>query len=1337
MANLDGSMGPTHNQRTVLVLDRVDGRADTYRQLLPHHGEWSYQVIAELYDGPILDLCQSQQVDGILLESHHSDSRSFELVQHLKAQLRHQCPPIIMIGENEARGAARAIKLGAIDYLCRDDFTAAQLQQALDAAMPSAHPAAYPRPQDRERFLAVGSDLQAIAGYDGYFRWVSPTFEQVLGWTTAEMTTRPWIDFIHPDDVAPSLATAETLLSGGEIMAFENRYRHRDGTYRWLRWRCQLDVEQQVSYGTAVDISALKQSEAALDNSYDDLVEQSHVFDAMLSAISDFVYLFDRQGRFVFVNQPLLDLWGLPLEDVVGKNFFDLNYPDALAAKHQQEIEQVFTTAQPLRDESSYTSSTGISGVYEYIFTPLFDPEGSVQAVVGSTRDITERQRTAASLQESEERFRLMANTVPEVIWITDAAGRVEFVNQQWKKYTGADSEPTTAVEALISCVHPDDITMTLNTFRQAMESGSLFKAEHRIRSEAGFYHWFLIQAEPYRDPQTGQIVRWFGTLVDIHDRKLAEAALSASEAKYRSLFNSMDEGFCILQLIFDEQDRPIDYRYIETNPVFERQSGLVNALGKTIRELVPNIEPFWFDIYGRVALTGDPMRFEEQAQSMGRWFDVNTFRVGAPHERKVAVLFQDITGAKEAEARLHQAAKLDAFRVTLADALRVLTDPIEVQATACRLIGKELNASRVYYYEYNEATLMGTVHDDYRQDGGPSMVGVYRFDDFSTVHTLLRTGHPLLLADVANTTMLTPAEQARFEVLGIDALVCIPLVKNYQLVAVFSVAQSTPRNWTALEISLIHETAERTWAAVERAQAEARLSQSEAQFRLLVTASSDTLYKMSADWSEMYSLYGQGFLSSTDHPNRLWLDAYIPQDEQPPVLEAIQQAICDKRPFELEHQVWRADGTVGWTVSRAVPLLNEQNEIVEWFGAASDVTERKQLLEREQTARENAERANRTKDEFLAILSHELRSPLNPILGWAKLLQTNQLDADKTQRALATIERNAKLQTQLIDDLLDVAKILRGKLEISDIAIDLATVIEASIDVVRTAVQAKAIALHISLADNCLVRGDSARLQQVIWNLLSNAVKFTPQGGQIELSLTSVDDCAQVTITDTGKGISREFLPQLFDSFRQEDVSITRQYGGLGLGLSIVKYLVEAHGGSIVADSPGEGQGSTFTLRLPLMPDAAVPPLKEARLPTVIDLTGVKVLAVDDSQDSLDLIAMVLSQYGAEVRAVASAHEVLPHLTNFEPDVLVCDIAMPDMDGYTLLQQIRHLSPEYGSQVPAIAVTAFAREEDRHRALANGFQQHMSKPIEPEKLLLAVIELTMAGRTADCGPLK
>ncbi|WOD40071.1 PAS domain S-box protein [Nodosilinea sp. E11] len=1328
MANSDSLQGTTNYPGIILIVNRVNGEGEHYESLLQLAG-MTAGVVSESYDGPILEHCQTQVVEGILVECYAPDRRGLELIRHINTQLGDQCPPLIAIDSNDAYLAMAAIKAGATDYLVRGQFTADQLRQALRPAPEAADQPSEPEYYEqehykRDRFLAVGSDLEAIAGRDGYFHWVSPTFERILGWTPAEMTARPWVEFLHPDDIQLSVIEAERLLAGREVLAFENRYRHKDGTYRWLLWRCQWDIDQQVSYGTAVDISALKQSEVALNESHHLLEEQSHRFEAMLSTISDFVYLFDREGRFVFANQPLLDLWGLTLADVVGKNFYDLHYPEMLAAKHQAEIERVFATAEIVKDETAYTSPTGVGGIYEYIFMPLIEPAGVVQAVVGSTRNITDRKRDEAALQASEERFRLTANTVPEIIWITDHRGQVEFVNQQWSAYTGAAYEPTTAVEALVSFVHPDDVPLTLDAFNQALQTGELFRVEHRLRSAAGFYRWFLVQAEPYRDPQGGEIRRWFGTLVDIHDLKLAEAALRTSEAKYRSLFNSMDEGFCILEVIFDEQQQAIDYRYVEINPAFEHQTGLSNALGKSVRELVPNIEPFWFDTYGQVALTGEPTRFEDYAESMGRWFDVNAFRIGKPYERRVAVLFNDITETKQTAEQLHRSAQLDAFRVTLFDALRVLSDPISVQATACRLLGEALNASQVYYYEYNEDAGSGIVQDTYQQAGENSLVGAYQFADFPATHTLLNTGQLLVLPDIANAAVLPSQERARLHQLGLAALASVPLVKRRRLVAVFNVGQSSPRDWTPLEIAFIQETAERTWAAVARARAETRLSNSEAQFRLLVTTSSDTLYKMSADWSKRCTLDGQDFLAVPDQSQRTWLEQWVPADDQPQVMAAIDHAIRAKCSFELEHRIKRTDGTVGWTLSRAVPLLNEYNEIVEWFGAASDVTERKQLLEREQAARQQAERANRTKDEFLAILSHELRSPLNPILGWAKLLQTKTLDEAKTNRALATIERNAKLQAELIDDLLDVAKILRGKLEISDRSINLASVIEAAIDVVRTAIQAKAIRLKTTLNEDCLVRGDSVRLQQIIWNLLSNAVKFTPQGGQIDIQLEPVDYCAQITITDTGKGISPGFLPQLFDSFRQEDVSITRQYGGLGLGLSIVKYLVEAHGGNIVASSPGEGLGATFTLQLPLMEDSAQGPLVAPNAPRTIDLSGIKVLTVDDSPDTRDLLVTLLEQYGAEVRAEAGASAALPQLTRWRPDVLVCDIGMPDMDGYTLIQQIRRLPTEQGGQIPAIAVTAYARADDQQRALDYGFQKHLSKPIEPDQLLRAVADL-------------
>ncbi|MGC9526423.1 MAG: hybrid sensor histidine kinase/response regulator [Limnospira sp.] len=400
--------------------------------------------------------------------------------------------------------------------------------------------------------------------------------------------------------------------------------------------------------------------------------------------------------------------------------------------------------------------------------------------------------------------------------------------------------------------------------------------------------------------------------------------------------------------------------------------------------------------------------------------------------------------------------------------------------------------------------------------------------------------------------------------------------------------------------------------------------------------------------------------------------------------------------------------------------LARQAADLIEQRQASA---ERRRLLERERAAREEAERANRIKDEFLAILSHELRSPLNPILGWVKLLQSRTFDAPTLRRALETIKRNAQLQIQLIDDLLDITRVLRGKLKLEATAVDLAGVIEAAVEVVRTAAEAKSIVLQFEAADICRVRGDAGRLQQVVWNLLSNAIKFTPEGGRVRVRLERCDRRARITVADTGQGISPDFLPYVFQFFRQEDASITRQHGGLGLGLAIVKYLADAHGGSIKAESPGEGLGATFSVEFPLLPSELDPPPAPSPS-TDADLTGIKVLAVDDSEDCRELLAAVLGTCGAEIRVVASGAEVLADLGDFNPDVLICDIGMPDMDGYTLLRQIRNLPDTRRKNIPAIALTAFARAEDRRRAVELGFQQHVAKPIQLEELIGAIGQL-------------
>jgi PAS domain S-box-containing protein len=386
---------------------------------------------------------------------------------------------------------------------------------------------------------------------------------------------------------------------------------------------------------------------------------------------------------------------------------------------------------------------------------------------------------------------------------------------------------------------------------------------------------------------------------------------------------------------------------------------------------------------------------------------------------------------------------------------------------------------------------------------------------------------------------------------------------------------------------------------------------------------------------------------------------------------------------------------------------------------------ERDRLLQQEQTAREEAERANRIKDEFLAVLSHELRSPLNPILGWSRLLQNNKLDEARTKQALTTIERNAKLQAELIEDLLDVSRILQGKLSLTVSPVHLASTIKAAIETVRLAAEAKSIALETNLDTEIgLVSGDATRLQQVVWNLLSNAVKFTPASGLVTVQLEQVDHQACITVSDTGKGIAPDFIPYVFDYFRQADSATTRKFGGLGLGLAIVRHLVELHGGTIGADSPGEGLGATFTVNLPLMQTS--PTVEQGPQLSLQSLTlqGINVLVVDDETDTRDFIEFLLQQFGARVTTASSAAAALTALMRVQPDVLLSDIGMPDVDGYMLMQQVRRLSPEQGGRIPAIALTAYAGEFDQRQAMAVGFQRHVPKPVEPETLVRVVVTL-------------
>ena len=395
-----------------------------------------------------------------------------------------------------------------------------------------------------------------------------------------------------------------------------------------------------------------------------------------------------------------------------------------------------------------------------------------------------------------------------------------------------------------------------------------------------------------------------------------------------------------------------------------------------------------------------------------------------------------------------------------------------------------------------------------------------------------------------------------------------------------------------------------------------------------------------------------------------------------------------------------------------------------------------------EQQARNDAEKANRLKDEFLATVSHELRTPLNAILGWSRMLRTGKLDSESFARGLDAIDRNARSQAQLVEDLLDTSRIISGKLRLDVRSVDLVKVIEAAIDAVRPAADAKDIQIRKLLDPNAgAVSGDPERLQQVAWNLLSNAIKFTSKGGHVEIRLERINSHVELIVSDTGKGISADFLPYVFELFRQADSTISREHAGLGLGLAITRRIVEMHGGTIRADSSGNNKGAIFTVMIPLRGmrsleassgDGAerVHPaaMYDMQFENLFSLEGLRILVVDDQSDTLEMVKAVLTGCGAEVQTATSVSEAFEVLRAWRPDLLVSDIGMPGEDGFDLISKLRALKPEEGGAIPAVALTAYARVEDRVKTLAAGYQMHVPKPVEPAEL--ATIVASLAGRT-------
>jgi PAS domain S-box-containing protein len=555
--------------------------------------------------------------------------------------------------------------------------------------------------------------------------------------------------------------------------------------------------------------------------------------------------------------------------------------------------------------------------------------------------------------------------------------------------------------------------------------------------------------------------------------------------------------------------------------------------------------------------------------------------------------------------------------------------------------------------------------------------------------------------------------------------------------------------SWIIEQLRTARDIAE---AKAEEAQAESEVRRKAEE----AAKESENLFRVTADTAPVFI-----WLAGTDKRatwfNKPWLDftgrtveeetgngwsGVHPLDLQR-CLEIYNSSFDARKPFSMEYRLRRHDGMYRWILDNGVPRFAPNGEFLGYIGSCIDIHERKQaeaerekLLKEAQTAHKQAEIANRMKDEFLATVSHELRTPLNAILGWTQMLKNGIVGYEQLPKAIETIERNSRSQAQLVEDLLDVTRIVSGKLRLNVKPVELSSIVETAIDTVRPAAEARGVEIEKRFDEHpALVSGDAERLQQIVWNLLSNAIKFSPKGGRVTVRLERAEDAAQITVSDTGKGIEPEFLPYVFERFRQADGTTTRKQGGLGLGLAIVKHLVELHGGEISAESEGVGKGAVFAVRLPLralteaVPDengaASVLNLNLASGGDLsIDLHGLRIVVVDDERDARELLRSLLTTYGAEVTICTSAGEAFEAVRREKPDLLVSDIGMPDEDGYSLIAKIRRLPETEGGKTPAIALTAFARIEDRIHALSQGFQMFVPKPVEPNELIAAIRSL-------------
>ncbi len=1093
----------------------------------------------------------------------------------------------------------------------------------------------------------------------------------------------------------------------------------------------------------------------------------------ILASISDAVIATDTGGCVTFINGVAQSLTGWNSSDASGKPVHDLFriLDETTHTPVEDVVKRIINNEAAVRQSRRgvLTGKTGIETPIEDSSSPIKDENGASVGALLVFRDITQRKLAEQALRESEARFRTMANTAPVMMWLSDFEGKRTFFNQQWLDFTGRTLEQELGL-GWIDSVHPDDLRRLLDRYTSSLKARESFSIEYRLKRFDDQYRWVLVTSAP-RTTADGEFIGLAGSVIDITDGK------SAAEASYflASIVESSEDAII---------GKTLNGVILSWNAAAERIYGYSadDVKGLNIDILVPSDRKEELARMYQVLKGGEPISHLETSRIRkdGVLIDValtlSPMRNESGQLTGVSAIERDITDRKRAEQE----------REALA---------AQIESERLRQNNLVANVPGVVWEAWGQPDT-GEQRIDFVSDHVEKMLGYSVEQWLSTPNFWLTIVHPDDKERAAQESAAIFATRrggiSRFRWLASDARVV--WVESQSVVVCDD--HETPIGMRGVTMDI---TERKRAEDSQRFLAEASgLLATSLDYQTTLASVAKLAVPMLADWCTVYIMeestggLRQVAIAHSD-PAKVraaqQLSRRFPPDPDSPI--GVPNVMRTGRPEFYPHidqqrlelaaqspelaEILRREGlrsgmivplvarnrTLGTLtlltaesgrvydridlalaedLAHRIALAVDNARLYREAQAALVAREdalglRDELLEREHAARQEAETANRAKDEFLATVSHELRTPLNAILGWAHMLRANRLDQMTQSRALETIERNAKSQAQLIEDILDVSRIVTGKLRLDVRPVELAPVVEAAIDSVRPAADAKDIRIEAILDPRAgPVSGDANRLQQIVWNLVSNAVKFTGKGGRVQVRIERVKSRVEIIVSDTGQGITSDFLPYVFDRFRQADATSTRRYGGLGLGLAIVRHLTEMHGGIVTAASPGEGLGATFTVKLPVIA-AHVDELVFDRVhPTSggsvsslppPNLDGVKVLVVDDEPDTREMLRVMVGQFGALVKTCSSSSEALNVLKEWEPDVIVSDIEMPDEDGYELIRKVRRAEAQTGCRlVPAVALTAYARVEDRMRALSAGYQMHIAKPAEPAELAIVIASL-------------